>query len=60
MKAQDTITDEIVNKKFTKLSENNRLRLVLETLNYNGVLYTVTSHSSGKKTKSRCYDRSAS
>ena len=54
MESENVLTDEIVDKKFSKISEDNRLRLVLETLNYNGVFYTITSQST-VKTKSRCY-----
>ena len=59
MRSQTALTEESVNRRLTKIAQNNRLRLVLEVLNYNGVLYTLTTPSS-VKAKSRCFDRPAS
>lgn len=59
MKTQTPLTDEIFDKKFAKITKDNQLRLVLETLNYNGVLYTLTINST-VKSKSQCYDKPAS
>ena len=53
------LTEENVNRRIAKISKDNRLRFVLEYLNFNGVLYTLTSNSI-VKTKSRCFDRPAS
>ena len=59
MNTENTLTDEFVNKKLAKISQDNRLRLALEYLNFNGVLYSLTTNSQ-VKTKSRCFDRPAS
>ena len=59
MKTQNPLTEEFVNKRIQKISQDNRLRLALEYLNFNGVLYSLTSNS-GVKTKSRCFDKPAS
>ncbi len=42
MKPQTALTEEVVNRRLAMISQENRLRLVLEYLNYNGVLYTLT------------------
>ena len=59
MRSQTALTEKSVDKRLTKIAHDNRLRFVLEYLNFNGVLYTLTSNSI-VKTKSRCFDRPAS
>jgi hypothetical protein len=44
MKSQSALTEEVENRRLALISQENRLRLVLEYLNYNGVLYTLTPH----------------
>ena len=60
MKSQSALTEEIVDQRIAKITQNNRLRLAIEYLNFNGVLYTLTTPSSAVTTKSRCFDRPAS
>jgi hypothetical protein len=60
MKSQSALTEKIVDQRIAKITQNNRLRLAIEFLNFNGVLYTLTTPNSTMKTKSRCYDRPAS